>query len=122
MGCAHEGAAISSTATTATWTRAAGLGGGGLESATACWINEVPGPTGAALGLSSRVFGLAAAVPGLGSAVPGPASTVAALEPSAKILVPSAGALESDPTSSEGADTNMESDSGEGLTDCLRRC
>ena len=36
MGWAHEGAAISSTARTATWTRAAGLGGGGLESTTAC--------------------------------------------------------------------------------------
>ena len=107
MGWAHEGAAISSTARTATWTRAAGPGGGGLESATSYWINEVPGPTSAALGLSSGVFR--------------PASTVAALEPSAKILVLSAGALESDPTSSGGAGTKMESDSGEGLTDGLRR-
>ena len=84
MGWAHEGAAISSTTRTATWTRAAGLGGGGLESATACWINEVPGPTGAALGPSSGVFEPAAAVPG-------PTLTVVALEPSAKIPVPSAG-------------------------------
>ena len=99
----------------------AGLGGGGLESATACWINEVPGPTDAALGLSSGVFGPAAVVPGPGSAVPGLASTVVALEPSAKILVPSAGALESDPTSSGGAGTKMESDSGEGLIDGLSR-
>src|SRR3954465_3368273 len=30
MGCAHEGAAISSTATTATWSRPARRGGGGL--------------------------------------------------------------------------------------------
>ena len=112
MGWAHEGAAISSTARTMTWTRAAGLGGGGLESTTACWINEVPGPTGAALGPSSGVFGPAATVPGPGFAVPGPASTVAALEPSAKIPVLSAGALESDPTSLGGADTKMESDSG----------
>ena len=121
MGWAHEGAAISSTARPATWTRAVGLGGGGLESTTTCWVNEVPGPTGAALGPSSRVFEPAAAVPGPGTAVPGPASTVPILEPSAKIPVPSAGALESDPTSSGGAGTKMESDSGEGLTDGLRR-
>ena len=121
MGWAHEGAAISSTTRTVTWTRAAGLGGGGLESTTACWVNEVPGPTGAALGPSSGFFEPAAVVPGPGTIVPGPALTVAALEPSAKILVPSAGALESDPTSSGGAGTKMESDSGEGLTDGLRR-
>src|SRR3954469_18444850 len=89
IGCAHEGAAISSTARTATWTRAAGLGGGGLESATACWIVEVPGPIGAALGPSSGVFGLVAAVPGPGSEVPGPTSTAAFLELSVRILVPS---------------------------------
>ena len=97
------------------------MGGGGLKLTTAFWINEVPGLTGAALGPSSGVFGPAAAVPGPGSAVPGPATTVAALEPSTKILVPSAGALESDPTSSGGAGTKMESDSGEGLMDGLRR-
>ena len=111
MGWAHEGAVISLTARTTTWTRSAGLGGSGLESATACWINEVPGPTGAALGPNSGVFGPAAAVIGPGSAVPG----------SAKTLVPSAGALESDLTSSGGAGTKMESDSGEGLIDGLRR-
>ena len=114
MGWAHEGAAISSTARTATWTRAVGLGGGGLESTTACWVNEVPRTTGAALGSSFGVLEPAAAVPG-------PALTVVTLEPSAEIPVPSAGALESDPTSSGGAGTKMESDSGEGLTDGLRR-
>ena len=114
MGWAHEGAAISSTASTVTWTRAAGLGGGRLESTTACWVNEVPRPIGAALGPSSGVFEPAAAVPG-------PGSTVAALESSAKVPVLSAGALESDPPSSGGAGTKMESDSGEGLTDGLRR-
>ena len=87
MGWAHEGAAISPTARTATWTGAVGLGGGGLESTTACWVNEVPGPTGTALGPSSGVFEPAAAVPG-------PAMTVVTLEPSAKIPVPSSGALE----------------------------
>src|SRR4051812_32218472 len=109
MGCAHEGAAISSTARTATWTRAAGLGGGGLESTALCWIDEVPGPTGAVQGPtgavpgpSSGVFDLVVAVPGPSSEVPGPASTAAFLESSARALVPSAGALESDPTSSGG--------------------
>ena len=114
MGWAHEGAAISSTARTVTWTRAVGLGGGGLESTTACWVNEVPRPTGAVPRPSSGILESAAAVPGLGS-------TVAALESSAKVPVLSAGALESDPPSSGGAGTKMESNSGEGLTDGLRR-
>ena len=100
MGCAHEGAAISSAARTATWTRAARLGGGGLESAAACWIDEVPRPTGAVPGPSSGVFGLVAVVPGPGSEVTGLASTAAFLESFAGILVPTVGALESDPTSS----------------------
>ena len=103
MGWAHEGDAISSTASTATWTRATGLGGGGLESAAACWIDEVPGPTGAVPGPSSGVFGLVTAVPGPGSKVPGPASTAAFLESFAGILMPTAGALESDPTSFGGS-------------------
>ena len=107
MGWAHEGAATSSIATIATWTRVAGLGGGGLESVAACWIDEVPGPTGA-------VPGPTGVVPRPGGAVPGLASTVI-------FLGPSAGALESDPTTSGGAGTKMESDSGEGLIDGLRR-
>ena len=114
MGWAHEGAAISSTARTATWTRAVGLGGGRVESTAACWVVEVPRPTGAVLGPSYGVFECAIAVPG-------PDLAVATLESSAKILVPAAGALESDPTSSGGAGTKMESDSGEGLTNDLRR-
>ena len=69
MGWAHEDAAISSTATTATWTRAARLGGGRLEFAAACWIAEVPGPTGA-------VPGPTGVVPGPTGAVPGPSSGV----------------------------------------------
>ena len=121
MGWAHEGAAISSIATIATWTRVAGLGGGGLGSAAACWVDEVPEPTGAIPGPSSEVPRLTVAVPGPGSEVPGPALTAVFLEPSVRILVPSAGALESDPTSSGGAGTKMESDSGEGLIDGLRR-
>ena len=121
MGWAHEGAAISLTTRTTTWTRAAGLGGSGLESTAACWVDEVPRPTGAVLGPSSGIFESATAVPGLGSTVPGLASTVAAPESSAEILMPPAGALESDPTSSGGAGTMMESDSGKGLTNSLRR-
>ena len=107
MGWAHEGAATSSIATIATWTRVAGLGGGGLGSMATYWVDEVPGP-------SSKVFRLTVAVPGPGSEVPEPALTAVFLEPSA-------GALESDPTSSGGAGTKMESDSGEGLTNGLRR-
>ena len=107
MGCAHEGAAISSTTSTTTWTRAAGLGGGGLESAAACWFDEVPGLTGTVPGPISGVFDLAAAVPGPGSEVPGPASTVCFLK--------------LDPSSSGGAGTKIESDSGDGLIEGLRR-
>ena len=114
MGWAHEGAAISSIATIATWTRVAGLGGGGLGSAAACWVDEVLETTGAVPGPSSGVFRLTVAVLGPGSEVPGPALTTVFVEPSA-------GALESDPTSSGGAGTKMESDSGEGLIDGLRR-
>src|SRR3954471_23113081 len=122
MGWAHEGAVISWIVKTATWTRAAGLGVGGLESAAACWITEVPGPTGAVPGPSSGVFSLVAAVPGPSSEVPGPALTAAFLESSARDLVPSAWALEPDPASSGGVGTKMESDSGEGLIGGLRRC
>ena len=114
MGWAHEGAAISSIARTTTWTRAVGLGGGGLESTAAFWVDEVPRPTGTVLGLSSGIFESA-------TAVLGPGSTMATLESSAKVPVPSAGALESDPPSSGGAGTKMECDSGEGLTYGLRR-
>ena len=114
MGWAHEGAAISSIATIATWTRVAGLGGGGLGSAAACWVDEVRRPTRAVPGPSSEVFGLTVAVHG-------PTATVVLLELSVRILVPSVGALESDPTSSGGAGTKMESDSREGLIDGLRR-
>src|SRR3954467_14549323 len=107
MGCAHEGAAISSTATTATWTRTAGLEVGGLESATARWIAEVPG-------LSSEVSGPS-------SEVPGPSLTVPLLESSSWVFVSSAWALEPDLTSSGGVGTKIESESGEGLIDGMRR-
>ena len=85
-----------------------------MESTTACWVDEFPRLTGAVFGPSSGIFAFA-------TAVPRPDSTVVALESSAKIPVPTAEALESDPTYSGGAGTKMESDSGEGLTDGLRR-
>ena len=121
MGWAHEGATISSIATTATWTRAAGLGGGGLESAAACWIGEVPGPTGAVPGPSSGVFGLIVTVPGPGSEVPGSGADVAVPGSSVKIPVLASGIAKSDPTASGGGGTKMESESGDGLTDDFRR-
>src|SRR3954468_7479107 len=121
MGWAHEGAAISSTVKAATWTRVAGLRVGGLEFVATCWINEVPGPTGAVPGPSSGVFSLAAAVPGPSSEVPGLAATAALLKSSATGLVLFAWALGPDPASSGGVGTKIESDSGEGLMDGLRR-
>ena len=93
MGWAHDGAVTSSVANTATATSVGGLGGEELESATACCVVVVLGPT--------------AAVPRPGSEVPGPALTVCFLE--------------SDPSSSGGAGTKIESDSGDGLIEGLRR-
>ena len=100
MGWAHEGAAISATVKIAVCTRAVGLGGGGLESAAACYVDEVPGST---------------------AAVPGSGATATAPEPPAEVPVPAVGALKSNPTASGGAGTKMESDSGEGLIDGLKR-
>ena len=68
----------------ATCTRVVGLGGGGLESAAACCVVEVP-------------------------------------EPTAEVPEPTAAAFESDPTVSGAAGTKKDSDSGEGLSDGLRR-
>ena len=72
-------------------TRVGGLGGVELESATASCVVAVPGPT---------------------AAVPGPGS---------EVLVPPAGFLEPDPAVSGAGGTKMESDSGDGLMDGLRR-
>ena len=91
MGWAHDGAVTSSVVSTATVTRVGGLGGGELESATASCAAAVPGPT--------------AAVPGPGSEVP----------------EPPAGFLQSDPAAWGAGGTKIESDSGDGLIDCLRR-
>ena len=107
MGWAHDGAVTSSIANTATATRVGGLGGEELESATACCVVAVPGPT--------------AAVPGLGSEVPEPGATAAAPEPCAEVPEPAAGVPKSDPTIPGAAGTKMESGSGEGLIDGLRR-
>ena len=80
----HDGVATSSIANTATATRAGGLGGEMLESAAACCVGVVPGPT---------------------TAVPEPPAWFP----------------KSDPTALGSGDTKMESDSGDGLIDGLRR-
>nr|XP_020166361.1 translation initiation factor IF-2-like [Aegilops tauschii subsp. strangulata] len=135
MGCAHDGA--STTVSTATGTRAVGLGGSGLEMDAACCIVEVLGPTVAAPGPSSEVPGLgatvavpeppgevpgpAAAAPRPGSEVPGPGATVAVREPPVEVSGPAAATPELDPTVLVAAGMKMDSDSGEGLIDGLRR-
>ena len=107
MGWAHDGAVTSSIANTATATRVGGLGGEELESATACCVVVVPGPT--------------AAVPGPGSEVPEPGATTAVPGPLVEVPEPPAGFLQSDPAASGAGGTKIESDSGDGLMDGLRR-
>ena len=107
MGWAHEGAVTSSSVNVATMTRVGGLGGDELESATTSCVVAVPGPT--------------AAVPGPGSEVPGPGATTAVPGPVVEVPVPPAGFLQSDPAVSGTGGTKMESDSGDGLMDDLRR-
>ena len=97
MGWAHDGAVTSSIANTATATR---LGGEELESATACCVVAVPGPA---------------------AAVPEPGVTMAVPGPPVEVPEPPAGFPKSDPTASGAGGTKMESDSGDGLTDGLRR-
>ena len=121
MGWAHEGVAISTTAKTVTWTRVAGPGGGGLESAAACCVDEVPGRVGPVPGPGSEVSGPSSEVSGPTAVVPELGATAMIPVPTTGILVPSAGALESDPATSGGAGTKIESDSSDGLTDGLRR-
>ena len=55
MGWAHDGAVTSSVVSTATVTQVGGLGGEELESATACFVIAVPGPTIAVPGSGSKV-------------------------------------------------------------------
>ena len=107
MGWAHDGAVTSSTVNTATVTRVGGLGGGELESATASCVAAVPGPT--------------AAVPGPGSEVPEPGATTAVPGLLVEVLEPPAGFLQSDPAASGVGGTKIESNSGDGLIDGLRR-
>ena len=114
MGWAHDGAVIYSIVNTATVTRVGGLGGEELESATACCVVAVPGPTAA-------VPGPTAAVPGPGSEVPEPGATTAVPGPLVEVPEPPAGFPKSDPTASGAGGTKMESDSGDSLTDGLRR-
>ena len=107
MGWAHDGAVTSSIANTATATRVGGLGGEELESATACCVVAVPGPT--------------ATVPGSGSEVPKPGATTAVPGPLVEVPGPPAGFFQSDPAASGAVGTKIESDSGDGLIDGLRR-
>ena len=88
-------------------TRVGGSGGVELESATASCVAAVPGPT--------------AVVVGPGSEVPEPGATTAVPEPVVEVPVPPAGFLQSDPAVSGVGGTKMESDSGDGLMDGLRR-
>ena len=107
MGWAHDGPVTSSTVSTATVTQVGGLGGGELESATASCVAAVPGPT--------------VAVPGPGSEVPEPGATTAVPGPPVEVPEPPAGFPKSDSTASGAGGTKMESDSGDGLIDGLRR-
>ena len=107
MGWAHDGAVTSSTVSTATVTRLGWLGGGELESATASCVAAIPGPT--------------AAVPGPGSEVPEPGATTAVPGPLVEVPEPPVGFLQSDPAASGAGGTKIESDSGDGLIDGLRR-
>ena len=108
MGWAHDGAVTSSSVSVATMTRVGGLGGVELKSATASCVVAVPGPT--------------AAVPGPGSEVPGPGATTAVPGPVVEVPVPPTDFLQSDPAASGAGGTKIESDSGDGLMDGLRRC
>ena len=107
MGWAHDGAVTSSIANTATATSVGGLGGEELELATACCVVAVPGPT--------------AAVPRPGSEIPEPGATAAVPGPLVEVPELPAGFLQSDPTVSGAGGTKIESDSGDGLIDGLRR-
>ena len=101
MGWAHDGAVTSSVVSTATVTQVGGLGGEELESATVCRVVAVPGP---------------------GSEVPEPGVTTAVPGPLVEVPEPPAGFLQSDPAASGAGGTKMESDSGDGFIDGLRRC
>ena len=106
MGWAHEGAVTSSAVNVATMTRVGGVGVA-LGSTTTSCVVAVPGPT--------------AAVPGPGSEVPGPGATTAVDGPVVEVPVAPAGFLQSDPAVSGTGGTKIESDSGDGLMDGLRR-
>src|SRR3954466_4990954 len=114
MGWAHDGAVTSSIANVATATRVGGLGCEMLESTAACGAGAVPGPT--------------ATVPEPGSEVPGSGATTEVPEPPAEVSAPPievpgppAWLFKSDPAASGLGGTKMESDSGDGLIDGLRR-
>ena len=92
-----------------------------MESATACCVVEVPVPIAAVPGPCSEGPVPTAAVPGPGSEVPGPGATTAVPGPVVEVPVPPAGFLQSDPAAFGAGGTKIESDSGDGLMDGLRR-
>ena len=100
MGLAHDGAVTSSTVSTATMTRVGGSVGVELESATASCVAAVPGPS---------------------SEVPEPGATTSVPGPLVEVPEPPAGFLQLDPAASGAGGTKIESDSGDGLIDGLRR-
>ena len=76
---------------------------------------------GLGVALESATASCAAAVPGPGSEVPRPGATTVVPGPVVEVPVPPAGFLQSDPAVSGAGGTKMESDSGDGLMDGLRR-
>ena len=98
----------------ATVTRAGGLGGETLESAAACCVGAVPGPTTAVPEPGVAVLGS-----GITTEVPEPPTDA----PGPTIEVPGSPAwfFEPDPAASGSGGTKMESDSEDGLIDGLRR-
>ena len=88
-----------------TATRAGGLGGEMLESVAACCVGVVSGPT--------------TAVPEPGVVVPEPVADVPG--PTTEVLGSPAWFFEPDLAASGSSGTKMESDSGDGLIDGLRR-
>ena len=114
MGWAHDGAVTSSVVSTATVTLVGGLGGEELESATACCVVAVPRPTTAIPGPTAAVLGPA-------SEVPEPGATTAVPGPLVEVPEPPAEFLQSDPAASGAGGTMIESNSGDGLIDGLRR-
>src|SRR3954470_15437829 len=114
MGWSHDGAVTSSITNAATATRVGGLGCEMLGSAAACGAGAVPRPTTAVPEPGSEVPGLGAT-----TEVPKPPAEVPA--PPIEVPGPPAWLFKPEPAASGLGGTKMESDSGDGLIDGLRR-